>query len=122
MKKAGEKIVRVTLEQEITRKLQQMIDKLKVEGKHVKITPNSLVHWILERYSSYYFEKDKSMIIKTHFSSKEYLKEILVKLDDKSKAEDVLKDALEKLKQNTDTKRKTRTKSSLEQFTIGAKK
>jgi hypothetical protein len=55
----------------------QMMAALRSKEECIRITPSSLVSWIVEQYLENGFEVDRDAIIKRHFNPKEYLKRVI---------------------------------------------
>ena len=89
---------RVTLEKEAQESLAKMLSELKREGRFIKISPSKLASWIILCFAQKDFSKQKDKIIKAHFSSKAYLKDITNGLEDSPDLEAILRRALKKTK------------------------
>ena len=88
---------RITLEKEAQESLTKMLAELKKEERFIKISPSKLVSWIVFCFGQKYFLKQKDRIIKAHFSSKAYLKNVAQTVDDSPNLSAVLKETLNRI-------------------------
>ena len=88
---------RVTLEKEAQESLAKMLSELKREGRFIKISPSKLASWIILYFVKKDFPKQKNKLIKAHFSSKAYLKNVAQTLDDSPNIEAILKETLDRI-------------------------
>ena len=85
---------RVTLEKEAQESLAKMLSELKREGRFIKISPSKLASWIIVWFGEKDFLKQKGNMIKAHFSSKAYLKNMAHGLEDSPDLESILRETL----------------------------
>lgn len=78
--------------------LDEMLADLKAREEWVRISPSKLVSWIVENYRNS-FESNREAIIRAHFNSREYLKNVLQGLDAGENVADALQAALLKIGQ-----------------------
>jgi len=90
-------VSRVLLDQEARQALEQMFTVLREEGKYIKINPSRLTSWVVSKFAKKYFGKSKSEIVKAHFNSKEYLKDLASNIEDNENPAEVLSQALKSI-------------------------
>ena len=95
---------RLILDEGAIAALSSMYEELKDE-KCIKITPSKLGSWIISEFFKSYFPRYKAKIIKEHFNSKEYLKNLALSLDDSDDLEQVLRDTLKEIKPSSKNKK-----------------
>ena len=88
---------RIVLEKPAQESLAKMLIAIREEGKFVKVSPSRLASWIILHFETKHFPKQKDSIIKAHFSSKTYLRNVAQTLEDSPNLEKVLKEALNRI-------------------------
>lgn len=91
------KMVRAAFNGEAKTAHDEMLIQLKSSGKYIKINTSKLVAWIILRYFEKYFNKEKEIIIKEHFDSKEYLLSAVKTASTNEELTELLKDTLGKV-------------------------
>lgn len=89
--------LRVLLDSDAYASLEKMLEALKGSGDFVKINPSKLVSWIITKFETESFERNKAQIIQDHFNSKEYLRDLATKIQSSDNAAEVLAAALQKI-------------------------
>lgn len=92
------KFSRIVLDEKSQEYLNEMLLVLKGEGSHIKVSPSSLVCWIVSYFARSGFHRQKKKIIKDHFNSKEYLRHIANNLGESDNLETVLRETLNQIK------------------------
>lgn len=93
--------LRVLLDSEAQASLEKMLKALKASGDFIKINPSKLVSWIITKFETESFEKQKSQIIQEHFDSKEYLRDLSTKIQNTDDATEMLELALRKIQKRS---------------------
>lgn len=88
---------RVILDQEARAALDRMYEDLKTQETWIRLTPSKLVSFIVEQYARVSFANDREAIVKRHFNSKEYLKNVIRGVRSSEDVEEALKNALLKV-------------------------
>lgn len=100
---------RIVLTEDGVGSLQRMIEALRAEGDSLRITPSKLVSWILRRYETILFIKDKGVIARDHFNSKRYLQQAIAGAKD-ADIPKILQETLSQLRTKTSDPKKSRGK------------
>lgn len=94
-------VSRVLLDKEAREALDQMLTVLREEGKYIKINPSRLTSWVVSKFAKKYFGKSKSEIVKAHFNSKEYLKDLASNIEEDENPAEILSQALKSIQGKT---------------------
>ena len=99
---------RIVLTEKAKVALSSMLEQIKDEGECIKITPSKLTSWLVERFAINYFPKDMELILKEHFNSKVFLRNVLKEIENEEDLASALNGALKVVKSKKPRKRKPR--------------
>lgn len=89
---------RIILDEPAKAALERVLSELKAAEEHLRISPSKIGSRIIERYAEAYFERDKKLLIKQHFDSKEYLKKAISSLESDADIARTLEAVLQKIR------------------------
>ncbi len=99
--------MRIVLDENAKRAAEEMMTALRSAEQCIDIQYSKLISWVTKRYRETAFDRDCEAIIRAHFDSKEYLKNVIKKSGTGDLAQ-ALQTALARVRQSEPDKRKRR--------------
>ena len=90
---------RVNLDEQAHQALQEMLAELHQSHEFAKIKPAELASWVFVWFYKNAFARKKEEIAKEYFNSKKYFKKIMNSVNEKENLEQILRQALNQIKQ-----------------------
>ncbi|MCY4644612.1 MAG: hypothetical protein OXB88_08340, partial [Bacteriovoracales bacterium] len=77
--------------------LLQMMEEVKDRDRFVELTPSKLASWVVSRYFSLAFKREKKIIGRAHFNHQKHIKEALKKATTEEELRAALASALKQV-------------------------
>lgn len=90
--------LRLTLDEEATKAVGLMLERIKQEHPGCSLSPSALGSWIIIHFSEIQFNKMIDKIAGAHFNPKAFLRAKLKEVDSPEKLEEILSSVREKLR------------------------
>lgn len=107
------KFIRLELSNEAYESLDQMISQVNQEKSYCKVSRSNLVSYCINSFFKNLFDKEKSVIINSHFDSKKFVKNALNNLSSNTDIESFLQDTLKQVASSKPRKKRKRGISNI---------
>ena len=107
--------LRITLDGLASNSYKEMEAALKGVGSHIKFQPSRFLSFLVLHYRENYFEKDRSILEKEFFDSKEYVSSALKSAQTPEAIRAVLESAMKKFKGETRGRKKSPLKKPIKE-------